>query len=252
MAKIDIDFIKKWVNISEEELMVRLVRDAIALQAEAEANEKAAVIREREADEEYDIGFVKDFFNGYKYFSQYFTDEQILAACKHNMSKYDLASEELFRGHLEKAPFGRIVRHQNGEFTEYSRNGWERKVRDIGTVILVPNHYQGVSGGSEVAKELMTKKCPYVKDYSVYVYEITGYGNDWVFVKTPEAISTGNSTTSLYVPLSALFTHNADKIVETHRKYWSDYGGGKYNTDTEAFLASDFVHDFLKKVKGGI
>lgn len=40
MAKIDIDFIKKWVNISEEELMVRLVRDAIALQAEAEANEK--------------------------------------------------------------------------------------------------------------------------------------------------------------------------------------------------------------------
>lgn len=249
MAKIDIDFIKKWVNISEEELMVRLVRDAIALQAEAEANEKTAIIREREADEEYDIGFVKDFFNGYKYFSQYFTDEQILAACKHNMSKRDLATEELVRGHLEKSSFGRIVSYRNGEFTEYSRNGWERKVRDIGTVILVPNSYQGVRGGSKVAKELMTKKCPYVKDYSVSVYEIKSYGNDWVFVETPKEISTEYSTTSLYVPLSALFTHNADKIVETHRKYWNDYGRGKYDAATEAFLASDFVQGFLNKVK---
>ena len=33
MAKmIDIDFIKKWVDISDEELMQRLVKDALGLQ----------------------------------------------------------------------------------------------------------------------------------------------------------------------------------------------------------------------------
>lgn len=42
---IDIELIKKWVDISEEELMQRLVKDAIGLQKEAEANRNKARIK---------------------------------------------------------------------------------------------------------------------------------------------------------------------------------------------------------------
>lgn len=42
---IDIELIKKWVDISEEELMQRLVKDAIGLQKEAEENRNKARIK---------------------------------------------------------------------------------------------------------------------------------------------------------------------------------------------------------------
>ena len=60
--KIDIDFIKEWVDISEEELMQRLVKDAVGLQEEAEKNKKTADVEKRIQDETYDIAFVKKFF----------------------------------------------------------------------------------------------------------------------------------------------------------------------------------------------
>ena len=41
---LDLELIKKWVNISDEELMQRLVKDAVGLQKEAEANKRAADI----------------------------------------------------------------------------------------------------------------------------------------------------------------------------------------------------------------
>ena len=119
MAKIDIEFIKKWVNISEEELMQRLVRDAVTLQKEAEDNYRAAFVTARKSDNEYNVDFVKQFFKGYKYFSQYFTDEEILAACKNNMGKRDLTREEIIKGYHETCPYGRVLRHDIGNVTEY-------------------------------------------------------------------------------------------------------------------------------------
>lgn len=49
MAKLlDLDFIKEWVNISDEELMQRLVKDAVGLQKEAEANkEQQTLLKEK-------------------------------------------------------------------------------------------------------------------------------------------------------------------------------------------------------------
>ena len=35
VKNIDLDYIRKWVDISEEELMQRLVKDAVGLQKEA-------------------------------------------------------------------------------------------------------------------------------------------------------------------------------------------------------------------------
>ena len=37
--RIDLDYIKKWMKISDEELMERLVKDAVGLQEEARERE---------------------------------------------------------------------------------------------------------------------------------------------------------------------------------------------------------------------
>lgn len=246
MAKIDIEFIKKWVNISEEELMQRLVRDAVTLQKEAEDNYRAALVTARKSDNEYNVDFVKQFFKGYKYFSQYFTDEEILAACKNNMGKHDLTREEIIKGYHETCPYGRVLRHDIGNVTEY-RGSWTRKVCTERTILLVPNPYQNVSGAADVGRELIISKCPYIADYDVSIYAIE-YGNDWIYVHAPAEMNKGYATSSLYVPISALFNKDAEKIVETHSSYWHHYGSGKYDNDCEEFLASDFVKDFLAKV----
>ena len=49
---VDIDFIKEWVDISEEELMQRLVKDAVGLQEEAEKNKKKAAKEFKKAKKE--------------------------------------------------------------------------------------------------------------------------------------------------------------------------------------------------------
>ena len=57
MARLlDLELIKKWVNISDEELMQRLVKDAVGLQKEAEANKRAADIAKRKRSEERRVG----------------------------------------------------------------------------------------------------------------------------------------------------------------------------------------------------
>ena len=243
MAKIDIDFIKKWVSISEEELMQRLVKDAVTLQKEAEDNYKAALVAARKSDNEYDIDFVKQFFMSYKYFSQYFTDEEILTACKNNMGKRDLTREEIIKGYHETYSYGRVLRHDIGNVTEY-RGSWERKVCTERTILLIPNPYQSILGAADVCRELIVSKCPYIEDYDVSIYTIDDR-NDWIYVKTSKK---GYATNSLYVPVSALFTKDAQKIIGTHSSYWHNYGSGKYDNDCKEFLASDFVKDFLAKV----
>ena len=50
---IDIEMIKQYVDISEEELMMRLVKDAVGLQEEAEKNKHKKEVKERLADPEY-------------------------------------------------------------------------------------------------------------------------------------------------------------------------------------------------------
>lgn len=79
---LDLEFIKKWVNISDEELMQRLVKDAVGLQKEAEANKRAADIAKRKADKSYTMDMIKRFFRQYNYLSQYFSDKEIETAVK--------------------------------------------------------------------------------------------------------------------------------------------------------------------------
>lgn len=243
---VDIDFIKEWVDISEEELMQRLVKDAVGLQEEAEKNKKKADIEKRMQDETYNIAFVKKFFRQFEYLNQYFSDEDILAACKRHLEKHDLAREDRIRGYKDKdTAYYTVVGHGMFSFTEH-RGQWEREVRDEGTVILIPNQYQGYVA-SKVTKDLLLQRCPWIKSYSLEVYEIN-MQNDWIFVKNPVGDAVYTVNTSLYVPFSALMDKDAKKIIDTHRKYWHDYGCGKYDQETEKFLSSDFVREFLENV----
>ena len=244
---LDLDFIQRWVKISKEELMERLVKDAVGLQKEAEENKKAAVIKERQEDPEYDISFVKDFFIQYGYLSRYFTDEEILAACQRNMAKSDLTEKAYARGHRDTY-YGhyRFVGYTTHIFKEF-RGNWEREVKDDASIFLVPNKYQNVCGAAAVVEMLLLQRCPWLTEYTVKIYDVNEH-NDWIYIENPEK-NAGYSASSLYVPFSALMEKDADKIAETHRKYWREYGTGKYDEAAEKFLAGEFVRDFLEKVR---
>lgn len=240
---LDLDFIKKWVNISDEELMQRLVKDAVGLQKEAEANKRTADIAERKADTSYTMDMIKKFFRQYNYLSQYFSDEEIETAVKNNMGKRDLTSEQWFHTMSEECSMGMFLRHERGKYTEY-RGSWSCEKQDMGSVYLVANQYQNVSGAPDVTRELLLSRCPWITDYKVSIYDVGTY-NDWIYFKNPD--KTGYSATSLYVPFSALMEHNPEKIVQTHRDYWHGYQA-KYDEETEVFLKSDFVKGILEKV----
>lgn len=247
---IDIDFIKKWVNITEEELMQRLVKDAIGLQKEAEQNQRDSLIKERKADTSYDLAFIQKFFRQYKYLSKYFSGDEILAACNRHMDKSDLTRTETIRRYVEEdTPYYTVLDHGTYTFKEY-HGTWERDVRDTGTKVLVSNQYQNIYGASDVVRDLLLQKCPYLSAYDMKIYEIDER-NDWIYIenpeKNPEKIA-GYAGSSLYVPFSALMEKDAEKIVETHRNYWHEYGSGKYDEETDKFLSSSFVTDFLAKV----
>lgn len=248
MRNIDIDFIRKWVDISEEELMMRLVKDAISLQNEAKENARQAEIKARREDPEYNIDFVKDFFCSYGFFKDYFSDEQILRACQNHMTKRDMAKEAAYRGRLTKTVYGRILRYENNvRFKEY-KGSWEREVTDYGTIVLEPDQYQ--INADKVANELLHQAFPWLHDYSVSIYKIDSYDkNPLIFIKTPDELNTGYSTSSLYVPVKAMFAHDADAVINSHTQYWHDYGHSKYDEATKVFMATDHVAEILKHIR---
>lgn len=244
MKKLDIEFIKKWTDYSEDELMEKLVKDAYALQAEAEKNELAAKIEERKNDKEYST-YVEMFFDCKDYLLQYFSLQEIIDVCAIHMSKMDLGRETTVRGYRESYPGGIFKRHTKATFKEF-RGSWEREVRDDGTVFITKNPYQGVSGGHKVVKELLLQKCPWLKEYKLSVYDVSER-DDWIYVDL-EADIDSYAVKSLYVPFSALMNKDAENIIKTHQDYWHRYGNGKYDEDTKKYLESPAVQEFLKKV----
>lgn len=243
--RIDLEYIKKWTDISEQELMERLVKDAVGLQEEAQAKEHEAIVAKRIQDETYNIPFIREFFTSYGYLHNYFSNEEILTACKHYASKSDLAKEIAIRGHHEEASLGiRFVKYTRTEFTETSRNGWSRTVVDDGTIVLMPSQYQSTFAG-KVAKELLLRKLPYLKDFTISVYEIYDKKQDLILIKNPKKAEY-NCDVSLYVSAGDLLSHKTGKeLLKRHKDYWHDYGNGKYDAATERFLSGPFVQSFL-------
>ena len=92
---IDIELIKKYVDITEEELMMRLVKDAVGLQKEAEENKHRSEVQERLADPEY-RKYVIMFWKEYDYLKQYFTDDEIIEAAAEFMPKSFLVTDHPF------------------------------------------------------------------------------------------------------------------------------------------------------------
>ena len=243
--RIDLDYIKKWMKISDEELMERLVKDAVGLQEEAREREHQAIVEERMQDKTYNTAFMREFFASYNYLHNYFSDKEILTACKHHAAKSDMAKEIAVRGHRDEASLGiRFVKHTRTEFTETSRNGWSRTVMDNGTIVLMTSPYQSRFAG-KVIEELLLQKLPYLRNFTVSVYEIYDKKQDLIFIKNPERAE-HNCDVSLYVSAGDLLSRKTGtELLKRHKDYWHDYGNGKYDDATEKFLVGPFVQSFL-------
>lgn len=243
--RIDLDYIKKWMKISDEELMERLVKDAVGLQEEAREREHQAIVKERMQDKTYNTAFMREFFASYNYLHDYFSDKEILTACKHHAAKSDMAKEIAVRGHRDETSLGiRFVKHTRTKFTRIDRNGWSRTVVDDGTIVLTPSPYQPIFA-RKVIKELLLQKLPYLKDFAAAVYEIHDKKQDLIFIKNPEKAE-HNCDVSLYISAGDLLSRKTGmELLKRHKDYWHDYGNGKYDDATEKFLAGPFVQSFL-------
>lgn len=250
---IDIEMIKQYVDISEEELMMRLVKDAVGLQEEAEKNKHKKEVKERLADPEY-RKYVLMFWKEYDYLKQYFTDDEIIEAAAKFMPKFFLVTELAVPGRRPKdEPLGCgpsiFKRYGYTEFTE-CKGGWERKVRKEATFYTVADNYQIHS--SDSVKYLLMNRFPYLNEYAkVEVYDIDDR-NDWIYIGLPFTWAGENgvekeSIHSLYTPVSALMAKNPDKIVETHLSYWHRYNK-IYDEREKAFVETEAVQEFLRRV----
>ena len=253
MAKsnlIDIELIKQYVDITEEELMIRLVKDAVGLQKEAEENKCRKETEAKLADPDF-RKYVLMFWCDYHYMSQYFTDDEIIAAAAHYMSKWNLSKEIAVPG---TRPVGEplsycasIYKRQGySEFIEY-KGSWERKITKPATFYIVANDYQ--HGSDSVSKHLLMTRFPYLKDcFEIKVYKNFDY-NDWIFIGFPDKTDDGKVIAhSLYTPISALMNKDTQAIIDCHLNYWHNYGSSKYDTREKEFIERDDVQEFLKKV----
>ena len=246
---IDIEFIKKYVDITEEELMMRLVKDAVGLQKEAEEKELRLKIEARLADPTY-RKYVRMFWSEYAYMSKYFTEDEIIAAAARFMSPFGLTSELVIPGHRDSdAPMfcpAIFKRYGYSDFEE-TRGTWTRKVKKPATFYTVASNYQ--CGSSETAKYLLMNRLPYLRDYEkVDVYSHFDQ-NDWIFIGFPEENEDGKIVMiPLYTPISALINKDPQAIVDCHLNYWHSYGNGKYDAREKEFVERDDVQEFLKKV----
>ena len=238
MRQINIEYIKKWVDISEEELMFRLVKDALGLMQDAEKNEKAFEKEKRLSDPEYRRILLK-FWKDVPYLRQYFSDDEIVTAAAGHMSYHDIVTEHYVRGYRESGGLNNweFLRHERRHAFEECKGGWTRTILDEASVFRIPANYQSVQG-SKAVKELVLNWFEYLKDYKVTLYDVSN-ANDWIFVTIEDH--------SLYTPLSALFEKNKDKIVNTHLKYWHNYAE-KYDEREQAFVESEAVQEFLSKI----
>ena len=156
-----------------------------------------------------------------------------------------MAKEIAVRGHRDEASLGiRFVKHTRTEFTETSRNGWSRTVMDNGTIVLMTSPYQSRFAG-KVIEELLLQKLPYLRNFTVSVYEIYDKKQDLIFIKNPEKAE-HNCDVSLYVSAGDLLSRKTGtELLKRHKDYWHDYGNGKYDDATEKFLVGPFVQSFL-------
>ena len=224
--------------------MERLVKDAVGLQEEAREREHQAIVKERMQDKTYNTAFMREFFASYNYLHDYFSDKEILIACKHHAAKSDMAKEIAVRGHRDETSLGiRFVKHTRTEFTE-NRSGWSRTVMDNGTIVLMTSPYQSRFAG-KVIEELLLQKLPYLKDFAVSIYGIYDKEQDLIFIKNPEKAE-HNCDVSLYISAGDLLSRKTGtELLKRHKDYWHDYGNGKYDDATEKFLAGPFVQSFL-------
>lgn len=246
---IDIEFIKKYVDITEEELMMRLVKDAVGLQKEAEENELRQKVEARLADPTY-RKYVRMFWSEYEYMSKYFTEDEIIAAAARFMSPYGLTSELVIPGHRDAdAPMfcPAIFKRYGYSGFEEVRGSWTREVRKPATFYTVASNYQ--CGSSETSKYLLMNRLPYLNDCTkVELYRNFAH-NDWIYIGFPEETEDGKVVAhSLYTPISALMNKDPQAIVNCHLNYWHSYGNGKYDAREKEFVNRDDVQAFLKKV----
>lgn len=250
---IDLEFIKKWAFISEEELMQRLVQDAVVLQEEATANYERAKIAERENDKSYNVEFIRTFLSPYYYLSQFFTAEEILAACKLHVDKKDLCKEEYVRGCLDPrhVTYGKFVGYTMHDFGREEKGTFGRMVRkEEATILSVPAPYQYSNGVSEVLYDLLVSKCPFLKQYTMKIYKVSAK-NDWIYIQNPEFSDTVLSfhNTYLYAPYSALLEGDGERIKTIHRTYWHNYDNGSNDEELDEFLNGDFVKGLIEAVE---
>ena len=233
---LDLDFIRKWVKISEEELMLRLVIDAIALQEEAEANKAAFDKAERLANPEY-ARIVMKFWKQVPYLEKYFSQKEIVNAAASYLSINDIIDFYYVRGFNDKLNFGEFVEYENSHKFVETKGDWSREIYDKCSVYRVSSNYQ--LHGCDAVKELLELKCPYLKEYNVSVYDVSDR-NDWIYIHI--------NNNSLYCPVSALMEKDAAKIIKTHLNYWHDYAKGEKDVEEKNFIASEEVQQFLELV----
>lgn len=237
------EFTEKY-GISEETLMNMKLKDILRIpekqkEEEMRKQKRQEEIQSRAQDETYRT-YVMKFLENVEYLKKWFSEEEIIRACTAHMGIRDLVQEEFIPGATRELQIQRgIFLREERRKVEEHRGAWSREVYKDGAVFHVRNRYQGVCGAHKVTKELLLSRCPYLKDYDIYVYDVDE-GNDWVFVKF--------GLDSLYTPFSAFMEKDADKIVKTHLDYWRGYNHGKDYEMQNNFIQSKPVQEFLRKV----
>lgn len=242
IAGINLDYIKKWIKISDEELMERLVKDAVELRKEARKREHHEACMH---DPTYNAAFIREFFVNYSFLHDYFSDEEILTACMRHAAASDIVKEVTVRGWQDEASLGdRFVEYTRAKFPE-CRYGRVYTVEDDATIVLAPNPDQ-YAFAKKIIKELLLKKLPYLKDFAVDFYSgIYKKDDDFIYIRNPEKTK-HNCDAGLYISVGDLLSHKTGtELLKSHKDYLHKCSNGKCDDATEKFLASPFVQSFL-------
>lgn len=152
----NVDFIKERTIISETELQ-RLLNNIALLQREAKNKEREAEIRQRLEDSSYNSDYIKNFLLPYPYLIEYFSEEEILYACKLHFNKQALVKTEIKRGCVNPKyiSYGKFMGYTMADFKDPAL---DLPYKDLATVILVPNDNQFHEGVQDMIRYLLQQR----------------------------------------------------------------------------------------------
>lgn len=229
---IDIYNLKKFYNLTDDQIKEHTINQLMKMQNDMLADKEKQAFEANKTDKEYKR-IVKKYFEMFDFLSQYWSEDEIVAACAKHMKISDIIEEKAIPCERIKVPCETYHQDQNYEYLRtspeivprYTKSGEQLLFGETKTchVYRKAHQYQSVKHGN-IVLELLYNKYPELREFEFKAYTHSYYDNR-PYEIYPDKIN-------CYTPFDAIMNKDIDSIIKRNEDYCKFYNHGEYNIES--------------------